>query len=260
MTEVMPALFLGHGNPLNCLVDNAFTRSWISLGESMPRPSAVLCISAHWYIKGVKVTAMSDPRTIHDFGGFPTALYEVEYPSPGSPELAERITELLKPVDAQTDMEWGIDHGCWSVLCHLYPDADIPVVQLSIDKTRPAQFHYDLGKMLSPLREEGVLILGSGNVVHNIGVYDWSGKSGGRAFEWAEDFDKAVRDNLISYNDDALIQYEKMSKSSFLSVPTPDHYLPLLYIAALRRDGEKPEFPVEGFDGGSMSMLGVKLG
>ncbi|MCE1246824.1 MAG: 4,5-DOPA dioxygenase extradiol [Firmicutes bacterium] len=259
MSERMPVLFLGHGSPLNCLVDNDFTRGWAAVGESMPKPKAILCVSAHWYIPDVKVTIMPDPRTIHDFSGFPKALYEMDYPAPGSPELADKIIEILKPVNAKPDIGWGIDHGAWSVLCHLFPDADIPVVQLSINNTEEAAFHYELGKLLAPLRDEGVLILGSGNVVHNIGEYDWSGKTS-KPFPWAEEFEKFVREKIINHDDQALIEFEKAGQAALLSVPTPDHYLPLLYITALRNKGEKAEFVVEGFDGGSMSMLGIKIG
>lgn len=259
MTKPMPAIFFGHGNPMNAVMKNRYTEAWSAIGRSLPRPQAILCVSAHWYLPGTAVTAMSKPRTIHDFGGFPRELYEVQYPASGSPELAQRVKDLLAPLPVELDQRWGLDHGAWSVLCHVFPDADIPVVQLSIDETREAQFHYELGKSLAPLRDEGVLIVGSGNLVHNLHTYAW-GQHEVDPFDWAVRFETQAREFLSQGNDAPLVNYESLGRDALLSAPTPDHYLPLIYILALRRDGEAASFPVEGFDGGSISMLSVQIG
>ena len=260
MTERLPAIFLGHGNPMNALAGNAWTRGWAEIGKSIPRPKAVLCISAHWYIPGLAVTAMERPRTIHDFGGFPRELFEYHYPAPGSPELASRVIELLdgEPVVAD-EHQWGLDHGTWSVLCHVFPDADVPVVQLSLDETREASWHYELAKKLRPLRDEGVLIVGSGDIVHNLHTYAW-GREQVEAFDWAVRFENAARELMSRGEHGPLVGYETMGKDAHLSVPTPDHYLPLLYVLAQQEDGDEVSFPVEGFDGGSVSMLSVRVG
>lgn len=256
----LPAIFFGHGNPLNALQRNAYTESWVQIGKSLPKPKAILCVSAHWYLPGTAVTAMAAPRTIHDFGGFPRELYEVQYAAPGNPELAGRVRELLAPVSVELDQgRWGLDHGTWSVLCHVYPRADIPVVQLSIDETQPPEFHYQLAKRLGPLRNEGVLIIGSGNIVHNLHTYAW-GKHEVEPFDWALSFEKQAREFLIKSNDAQLVSYEALGRDALLSIPTPEHYLPLIYVLAQRREGEKVTFPVEGFDGGSISMLTVQFG
>ena len=244
---------------MNALLKNAYTAGWASIANSIPRPQAVLCISAHWYLPGTAVTAMPSPRTIHDFGGFPRELYEVKYPAPGSPHLAHRVQELLAPIPVQQDQTWGLDHGTWSVLCHVFPEADIPIVQLSIDETRAPEFHYEVGKSLAPLRDEGVLIVGSGNIVHNLHTYAW-GKHEVQPFDWAVRFEKRAREFLIAGNDNPLVHYESLGRDALLSAPTPDHYLPLLYVVALRRRGEQVTFPIEGFDGGSISMLTVQIG
>src|SRR3977135_610594 len=207
MTKPMPAIFFGHGNPLNALARNAYTEGWSAIGESIPRPKAVLSVSAHWYLPGTALTAMSAPRTIHDFGGFPRELYEVEYPAPGSPELARRVRELLSPVPVALDESWGLDHGTWSVLCHVFPQADIPVVQLSIDETKPPEFHYEIGRRLSPLRDEGVLVIGSGNLVHNLHTYAW-GRHGVEPFDWAVRFEKHARELLLEGAHAPLIDFE----------------------------------------------------
>ena len=260
MTTPMPAIFFGHGNPLNALQFNSYTQGWAEIGQAIPRPEAVLCVSAHWYRPGVAVTAMARPRTIHDFGGFPRALFEIEYPAPGSPQLARRVQDLLKPIPVELDENnWGLDHGTWSVLCHVFPQADIPVVQLSIDETQPAEFHYAVGKKLAPLRDEGVLVIGSGNIVHNLHTYAW-GRHEVEPFDWAVRFEKQARELLSERNDAPLVNYESLGKDALLSAPTPDHYLPLLYVMALRRKGDRLSFPVEGFDGGSISMLTVQIG
>jgi 4,5-DOPA dioxygenase extradiol len=257
---LMPALFIGHGNPMNALDDNAYTSGWRAIGQSIPRPRAVVCVSAHWYIEGTRVTAMEHPRTIHDFGGFPRQLYEVQYPAPGDPVLAARVAELLKPTDViQDDDSWGLDHGTWSVLVHIFPDADVPVIQLSIDETEPASAHYELGRRLSALREEGILIVGSGNIVHNLHTYAW-GRHGVEPFDWSRRFETEARRLLAEREHQPLIDYESLGPDAKLSIPTPEHYLPLLYVVAGCRGDEQLTFPVEGVDGGSVSMLAVRVG
>ena len=255
----MPAFFFGHGNPLNALLRNDYTNQWAAIGASIPKPKAILCVSAHWYLPGTAVTAMPSPRTIHDFGGFPRELYEVKYPAPGSPELATRVADLLAPIPVELDQRWGLDHGTWSVLCHVFPQADIPVVQLSIDETREPQFHYEVGRLLAPLRDESVLIIGSGNIVHNLHTYAW-GKHDVEPFDWALRFETRARELLRRNDDEPLVNYETLGNDALLSAPTPDHYLPLLYVMGLRRKDEEVSFPVEGFDGGSISMLSVQFG
>ncbi len=267
MSNRMPAIFFGHGNPMNALAKNAYTDAWTAIGSSIPRPKAILCVSAHWYLPGTAVTAMPSPRTIHDFGGFPRELYAVEYPAPGSPEIAKRVRDLLAAptmsgwpgLAVKLDQEWGLDHGTWSVLCHVFPKADIPVVQLSIDETRSPEFHYQLGRQLQPLRDEGVLIVGSGNIVHNLHTYAW-GKHEVEPFDWAVRFETLARQLLLQGNDAALVGYESLGRDALLAAPTPDHYLPLLYVLGARRADDEVSFPISGFDGGSISMLTVQLG
>lgn len=255
----MPAIFFGHGNPMNAISTNGYTGAWALIGRSIPRPKAILCVSAHWYIPGVAVTAMDQPRTIHDFGGFPKELFAVEYPAPGSPVLAERINELLGGGAILDAGHWGLDHGTWSVLCHVFPDADIPVVQLSIDETKASAWHYEFAKQLAPLRDEGVLVCGSGNLVHNLHTYAW-GKQDVEPFGWALRFESEARKLMLAGDHGPLANYELMGKDALLSAPTPDHYLPLLYVLAMQREGDEVTFPVEGFDGGSISMLSVRIG
>jgi 4,5-DOPA dioxygenase extradiol len=255
----MPAIFFGHGNPMNALLRNEYTQGWATLGDSIPRPDAILCVSAHWYIPASAVTAMSRPRTIHDFGGFPESLYKVEYPAPGSVQLAERAQKLLAPVAVKSDSTWGLDHGTWSVLVHMYPDADVPVVQLSIDATREASWHYEIARQLQPLRNEGVLIMGSGNIVHNLHAYSW-GRRAVTPYDWALRFENRVRELLQTRQFAPLVAYETLGRDAILSAPTPDHYLPLVYVLAQHQTGEAVSFPVEGFDGGSISMLAVRIG
>jgi 4,5-DOPA dioxygenase extradiol len=254
-----PAIFLGHGNPMNALLRNAYTEAWRRLGDAMPRPNAILAVSAHWYVPESGVTAMSAPRTIHDFGGFPRELYQVRYPAPGDPDLARRIQRLLAPTPVALDDRWGLDHGTWSVLSHVYPGADVPVVQLSIDETQPASFHYELGKRLAPLRDEGVLVVGSGNIVHNLHAYAW-GQHPAEPYEWAVRFERQAREMLLAGDHAPLVDYEGLGRDATLSIPTPDHYLPLLYVIATAQAGEPVSFPVEGVDGGSVSMLAVQVG
>ena len=259
MSDTMPTVFFGHGNPLNALARNEYTEGWAAVGRDVPRPRAVLCVSAHWYVPGTAVTAMEAPRTIHDFGGFPRELYEVQYPAPGNPDLAARVRDLLAPADVRFDYRWGLDHGTWSVLRHVFPGADVPVVQLSIDETQAPPFHYELARRLAPLRDEGVLVVGSGNLVHNLHTYAWGRHETG-PFDWAVRFEERARQLLLASEDAPLVAYETMGRDALLAAPTPDHYLPLLYVIALRREGEAVTFPVEGVDGGSISMLSVRVG
>jgi 4,5-DOPA dioxygenase extradiol len=255
----LPALFLGHGNPMNALQTNEWTRAWTRLGAQLPRPRAVLAISAHWYLADTAVTAMAAPRTIHDFGGFPRELFEVRYPAPGDPGLAERVQHLLAPLRVRADHDWGLDHGTWSVLRHLFPQADVPVVQISIDETQPPEFHHSLGARLRPLRGEGILLVGSGDVVHNLHTYAW-GRHTQQPYEWALRFEAEVRARLVAGDHAPLIDYGSLGSDALLSVPTPEHYLPLLYVLGASSPGEQVTFPVEGMDGGSVSMLAVQFG
>jgi 4,5-DOPA dioxygenase extradiol len=259
MNNLMPTIFFGHGNPMNAISKNVYADGWKTVGRSIPRPKAVLSVSAHWYIPACAVTINTIPPTIHDFGGFPQELYDIEYHAPGSPDLARRVTELLDPVTVGQDDGWGLDHGTWCVLMHVFPEADIPIVELSIDKRQTPEYHYEMGKRLLPLREEGVLVIGSGNLVHNLHAYAW-GKHGAEPFDWAVRFETQVRDLLLKGNYKPIVEYERLGKDALLSIPTPDHYLPLLYILGLRREDDEVHFPVEGVDGGSVSMLAVQLG
>lgn len=257
--RAMPAVFFGHGNPMNAVEVNDYTKGWARFGKAIPRPKAVLSISAHWYVPGTSVSAAAAPGTIHDFGGFPQELYQVSYPAPGDPALAKRVQDILAPTTVARDEQWGLDHGTWSVLRHVYPKADVPVIQLSIDEMQPPEYHYQLGKRLAPLRDEDVLIMGSGNLVHNLNAYAW-GRPGVKPYDWAVRFEKKVRALLLEAKDGPLINYEELGRDALLSAPSPDHYLPLLYVIALRRKGEQVSFPVEGIDGGAVSMLAVQVG
>jgi len=259
MTMPMPVIFFGHGNPMNALQSNEWTEAWAAIGNSMRTPTAIVCVSAHWYLPATLVTATEQPRTIHDFGGFPRELYEINYPAPGLPELAIRVRDLLAPISVGLDNQWGLDHGTWSVLHHVFPDAGVPVIQLSIDKTQPTEFHYELTKHLAPLRDEGVLFIGSGNLVHNLHTYAW-GRHKVEPFDWAVRFEECARGLLLAGNHQPLINYESLGTDARLSIPTPDHYLPLIYVLGLQRENDEVSFPVEGFDGGSVSMLCVKIG
>ena len=237
---------------MNALTDIAYTRALRAQRELLPRPRAILCISAHWYTRGTGVTAMPWPRTIHDFGGFPQALFEVRYPAPGDPALAQEIQRLLQPLEVVADEAWGLDHGTWQVLVHLYPQADVPVVQLSIDATRPAAFHYELGQRLAPLRERGVLILGSGNIVHNLRTIVRQEQA--PVQDWAARFGAQVREALLGRDHAALIDYPRFGADSALAVPTPDHYLPMLYVLGTQGHADKVRIFTEGFQYGSLDM------
>jgi 4,5-DOPA dioxygenase extradiol len=258
MPGVMPAIFFGHGNPMNALLDNSYTQAWQRIGQQTTKPKAILSISAHWFVPETSLTVSTAPRTIHDFGGFPRELYRVQYPAPGDPDLAARVQQMLAPVPVALDTSWGLDHGTWSVLRHVYPTADIPVVQLSIDETQPAEFHFEIGKKLAPLREEGVLIVGSGNVVHNLHAYAW-GRHTRDPYDWAVRFESEAKQMMLAGEYKPLITYERLGPEAMLSIPTPDHYLPLLYVLATRQNRELISFPVEGVDGGSISMLTVRI-
>ncbi len=259
MPDVMPAIFFGHGNPMNAISENGYTEAWRRIGSETPTPKAILSVSAHWFVPGTGVTVTAAPRTIHDFGGFPRELYQVQYPAPGDPQLARRVQALLAPLDVKPDDSWGLDHGTWSVLRHVYPGADIPVVQLSVDETRPAGFHYEIGRQLAPLREEGVLIVGSGNLVHNLHTYAWGGRSQD-PYDWAIRFEDVAKELILSGAHKTLVDYEALGPDAALSIPTPDHYLPLLYVLGAAQEREAVRFPVEGVDGGSISMLAVQIG
>jgi len=255
----MPTIFFGHGNPMNALRTNDYTEGWRAIGATIPRPEAILSVSAHWYMPGLAVTAMSAPRTIHDFGGFPRELFQYRYPAPGHPALAKRVGALLAPLDVVMDDSWGLDHGTWAVLCHLYPEADVPVVQLRIDETKPARFHYELGQRLRTLRDEGILVIGSGDIVHNLHAYAW-GAHPVEPYDWAVRFEATARQRILAGDYDPLVEYENLGRDALLSAPTPDHYLPLLYVLGASVKGERVSFPVEGIDGGSVSMLSVQFG
>jgi 4,5-DOPA dioxygenase extradiol len=259
MAVRMPAIFFGHGNPMNALLDNAYTRAWAAIGARLPRPRAVLCVSAHWYVPETGVTVATAPRTIHDFGGFPPELYHVSYPAPGDPALARRIQQMLAPLPVTLDDRWGLDHGAWSVLRHVYPRADVPVVQVSVDEREPPAFHLQIGRQLAPLRDEGVLIVGSGNLVHNLHTFAW-GRHDAEPFGWALRFETQARQMIEAGEARSLLDYERLGRDARLSVPTPDHYLPLLYILGARQGDDAVAFPVEGIDGGSVSMLAVQVG
>ena len=259
MADALPVIFFGHGNPMNAVSTNGYTEAWRRIGRETPKPKAILCVSAHWFVPNTGVTISTAPRTIHDFGGFPPELYQVRYPAPGDPALARRVANLLSPIDVTLDDSWGLDHGTWSVLRHVYPAADVPVVQLSIDETKAAEFHFEVGKRLAPLREEGVLIVGSGNVVHNLHTYAW-GRHPREPYDWAVRFENAAKKMISAGDLQPLIDYESLGPDAELSIPTPDHYLPLLYVLGAGRSSEKIQFPVDGFDGGSISMLALRIG
>jgi 4,5-DOPA dioxygenase extradiol len=235
----MPALFVGHGSPMNAVEDNAFHRSWVDLAQRLPRPKVVLCVSAHWETRGVAVTASSQPSTIHDFGGFPKALFDVQYPAPGSPQLAAQIADLLAPTAVRLDHERGLDHGAWSVLNAMYPDADIPVVQLSLATGEPGFFHFTIGRKLATLREHGVLILASGNIVHNLQFFNIQSTA---PLDWAAEFDCEIRGKLANDNYDALTNFQLLGKYARLAIPTPEHFLPLLYAVGAKADNESLRF------------------
>ncbi len=252
----MPALFIGHGSPMNAIEDSEFSRAWAGIGQSIPKPKAILCISAHWETEGTRVTAMDRPRTIHDFRGFPKPLFDLEYPARGNPALARLLRAWAVDVPIALDFEWGLDHGAWSVLCRMFPLADIPVVQLSLDRSKPAAFHYGLGKSLRELRNRGILIVGSGNIVHNLGALVWQDT----AYDWALDFDRQIKRLIINGKHDAIIRYARLGDAAQASVPTAEHFLPLLYILGLQEAGEETTFFSEKVTLGAISMTSLQVG
>jgi 4,5-DOPA dioxygenase extradiol len=259
-TDKMPVLFLGHGSPMNAIEENQFVAGFRNLAKTLPQPNAILCISAHWFTNGTKVTSMQMPRTIHDFGGFPQALFDVQYPAKGSPELAVETKKLLKPVQVDLDEHWGLDHGAWSVIKHLYPEANVPVIQLSIDYTKSGQYHFELAQKLQSLRRKGVLIIGSGNIVHNLRLVDFRNfDKDNYGFDWAIEARETINNYLLDENFQSLIDFEKMSKAVQVAIPTPDHYLPLLYTLGLKEKSEELTLFNDKLLAGSLSMTSVKI-
>lgn len=259
-TDKMPVLFLGHGSPMNAIEENQFVTGFRNLAKTLPQPNAILCVSAHWFTKGTKVTSMEMPRTIHDFGGFPQALFDVQYPAKGSPELAVETQKILDPVMVELDEHWGLDHGAWSVIKHLYPNADVPVIQLSIDYTKSGQYHFELAQKLQALRYKGVLIIGSGNIVHNLRMVDFRNfDKDNYGYDWAIEARETVNNYLLDGNFQPLIDFEKMNKAVQLAVPTPEHYLPLLYTLGLKDKTDDLSLFNDKLLAGSLSMTSVKL-
>jgi len=258
-TDKMPILFLGHGSPMNAIEENEFVKGFREIGAEIPRPTAILCISAHWETRGTFVTSMEKPETIHDFGGFPRELYEVEYPAPGSPEMAREVMEIVTKTKIEPDYQWGLDHGAWSVIKHLYPDASVPVVQLSLDYTKPAEYHYQLAKELSPLRKKGVLIIGSGNMIHNLRLAAWDKLNDHFAYDWAIEADARMKKFMQEENHQVLIDYTAQGEPFHLAIPTPEHYLPLLYILALKEKQESITLFNDKIVAGSLSMTSLKI-
>ena len=260
-TERIPLLFLGHGSPMNAIEENEFVAGFRNVAKTLPKPTAIICVSAHWYTNGTKVTAMEMPQTIHDFGGFPKALYEVQYPAKGNPELAEVTQSLLQPIPVELDEKWGLDHGAWSVLKHLYPNADIPVIQLSIDYTKPEQYHFELAQKLTKLRDKGILIIGSGNIVHNLGLVDFHNfHKDDYGFDWAIEARSKFNHYLLDGDFQSLIDYEKQSHAIQLAIPTPDHYLPLIYTLGLKQKNEELLLFNDKLLAGSLSMTSLRIG
>ncbi len=260
-TDKMPVLFIGHGSPMNAIEENEFVTGWYNIVKTLPGPNAILCVSAHWETKGTWVTAMDNPVTIHDFGGFPERLFDVQYPAPGSPELARETKRIIKKADVGLDEKWGLDHGSWSVIRHLYPAADIPVIQLSLDHYQSAQYHYDLAKELSPLRRKGVLIIGSGNMVHNLGLVNWE-KIGetGFGYDWAIEANEKIKKFILADDHKALIDYKSQGREFNLAIPTPEHFLPLLYSLALKEDKETINIFNDKAVAGSLTMTSIRIG
>lgn len=257
----MPTLFIGHGSPMNGIEDNDFSKNWSALGKTIPQPKAVLCVSAHWLTKGTAVTAMEVPRTIHDFGGFPKALFDVQYPAPGYPELALETARTIQKTTVKQDHEWGLDHGTWTVVRHMYPEANIPVLQLSIDYHKPPEWHYQLGLELAALRRKGVLIIGSGNMVHNLGMVAWDKLNEPEyGFDWALELNTIFKERISEEDHQALVRYPDLHRAAKLAIPTPDHYYPLLYALGTRLPGEEPRFFNDRAVGGSLTMTSVQFG
>jgi 4,5-DOPA dioxygenase extradiol len=258
--EQMPVLFLGHGSPMNAIEDNEFVRGWEEIGKTIRKPNAILCISAHWETPGTFVTAMEKPKTIHDFSGFPKELYEVQYPAPGSFELANETKNLVKKTEVGLDEKWGLDHGCWSVVKHLYPQADVPIIQLSLDYNQTPQYHYEIAKELLSLRRKGVLIIGSGNMVHNLRMIAWNKLNDSEyGYDWALEVNEKMKKYILEEDHQSLINYHSQGKSFELAIPTPEHFLPLLYILALKEENEKVNLYNDKAVGGSLTMTSLKI-
>lgn len=259
-SQKMPVLFVGHGNPMNAIQENEFVQGFRAMAQRLPQPSAILCISAHWETKGTWITAMEKPKTIHDFGGFPKELYEVQYPAPGSPLLAKQTSEMIRKTTVGLDEKWGLDHGAWSVIKHLYPQADVPVVEMSLDYGQGAAYHYDLAKELNALRSKGVLIIGSGNIVHNLRMVEWSKMYEHYAFDWAQEANAKMKHYVLNHDHSSLINYSAQGKSFQLAIPSPEHYLPLLYTLALQDKNETVELFNDKPLAGSLSMTSFRIG
>ncbi|WP_295211747.1 4,5-DOPA dioxygenase extradiol [uncultured Chryseobacterium sp.] len=261
LTPKMPVLFLGHGSPMNAIEENRFVQGFRKMATEIPKPNAILCISAHWFTRGTKVTAMDMPSTIHDFGGFPQALFDVEYSAPGDPALAKETAGLLAPVPVEEDHSWGLDHGAWSVIKHLYPEANIPVIQMSIDYTKPPQYHFDLAKKLNKLREKGILIIGSGNIIHNLRLIDWRNiNTPGAGWDWAIEAREKTNHWILDGNFKNIIEYQNQGISLQYAIPTPDHYLPLVYTLGLKTSSDELSLFNDELIGGSLSMTSVRIG
>lgn len=259
--EKMPVLFIGHGSPMNGIEDNEFSRTWAKMGHEVPRPKAVIVISAHWLTRGTHITAMDFPKTIHDFGGFPQELFEVQYPAKGNPELAKEAAGMITSTQVWLDHDWGLDHGTWTVVRHMYPDADIPVLQLSIDYGKPPEYHYNLAKQLASLRNKGVLVIGSGNMVHNLRMIDWQKlREPEYGYDWAIEMNEVFKQNINNANHKALMHYQSLNSAALLAIPTPDHYYPLLYTLAFQDSKDNISFFNDKLVGGSLNMTSVKIG
>jgi 4,5-DOPA dioxygenase extradiol len=256
----LPALFIGHGSPMNGIEDNDFSQRWRELAKEIPVPTAVIVISAHWFTKGTHITAMEHPETIHDFGGFPKELFSVQYPAPGSPSLAQETASIVHTTTIELAHDWGLDHGTWTVVRHMYPEAKIPVLQLSIDYTKAPQYHYDLAKELTALRKKGVLIIGSGNMVHNLRLMSWDMIKSELGYDWANEMNSTFKNLIVNKEHSRLIQYEKLGKEAMMAIPTPEHYLPLIYSLALQEKSEEVSFFNDKAVGGSLTMTSVKIG
>lgn len=257
MGEKMPVLFMGHGSPMNAIEDNEFSRAWAEMGKSLPKPRAILAVSAHWETNGTKVTSAERPKTIYDFYGFPYELYEVNYPAPGSPDLVKTVRKAIKMTEVQSDSNWGLDHGTWSVLKRLFPDADVPVVQFSLDRTKNPLYHFQLGQQLKELREEGIMIVSSGNIVHNLRAVIWQDQA---KYDWAESFDNKVRQWIEDGENDPIINYEQHGREATLSINSGEHYIPLLYAMGARDEAEPVSFFADKVTFGSISMRSIKIG
>lgn len=259
-TKKMPVLFLGHGSPMNAIEENEFVTGFRNVAKQIPKPNAILCVSAHWETNGTFVTAMEKPKTIHDFGGFPKELFEVQYPAPGSPELAKETKSLIQKTSVGLDDKWGLDHGAWSVIKHLYPNADVPVIQLSLDYTQTPQYHYELAQQIKSLREKGVLIIGSGNMVHNLGMVEWRRLNESFAYNWAAEANEKMKQYILSGDHKQLINFRSQGKAFDLAIPTPEHFLPLLYSLALKEESDSISLFNDKAVAGSLTMTSVKIG